>query len=280
MITNKALAKKFETKYSLPVRYFGLSKEQIGSENWKFRRLITNVLVAASSEDNTLAAAEEIFEIYPTAKKLITADRDVLVKILNKNHIRFSVKKAINITKVASIIVNCEGGKVPFERGSLEHMPGVGRHTASIVQALAFGMPAFGVDLHVRRIAKRLGLVTEKASDLSIEKTLSVGVPSQDLGAYSRAFVDFGKETCGATPDCGNCFIKAKCATGSGVAVKAPKTNRVLEYKELKTGKYPVVAGSSEREYIVTVSTAGSPSCNCKGYRFKRTCSHVKEIAA
>jgi len=285
LISNKALARKLTATFasqftSTKNRQFGLPKSKIGSNDWKFRRLITNVMVGGSNEDNVLIAVELIFEKYSNMKGIATATVPALVKIMNANHVRFSSNKAKYIIKIASIILRDHKGKVPSDRDVLEAMPGVGRHVASTVRSLAFDMPSMSVDLHVRRIAKRIGLVGDKASDLKIENVLSKDIDPELLSAYSRAFVEFGKATCSHTPQCGNCSIKSQCATGSGVAVKAPKTIRVLKYKELKTGKYPVVAGSSEREYIVTVSTAGIPSCNCKGYRFRRTCSHITKIAA
>lgn len=280
MITSKALAKKFATKYTLPVRTFGLTKSHIGKSNWIFRRLITNVLVGGSNEDNAINAAEEIFANYSDCYGLAQANNFHIGKILNENQIRFSKRKANNVISVANIISHSEG-EVPSDRNSLEALPGVGRHTASIVQALAFDIPAFGVDLHVRRIAKRLGLVSEKANDLSIENILMEGVAKKDLAAYSRAFVDFGKEVCAKDPDCANCFLRTKCPTSLGTVVVTAKKSaiKITSGAKVADGRYGVVAGSSEKEYFVTVSGA-KISCNCKGYRFKKTCSHVKEIAA
>jgi len=281
IITNKQLATKLTAKYAkefkaVKARTFGLTKKDIGSTEWNFRRLITNIMVSGSLESNVILAAREIFELYPTAQELAEADLAVLIEIMNENKVRFSHRKAGHVIDAAHIIVIKHGGEVPTSRHDLEVLPGVGRHTASTVRALAFNMPDFGVDLHVRRIAKRLQLVDEKANDISIEKTLSKGIAPEDLAAYSRAFVEFGKETCAKEPDCANCFLKSKCPVGTGV--QTPTVSRNIEYRELEAGNYAIVAGSSDKEYTVTVSTSGSPRCNCKGYRFKRTCSHVKAV--
>ena len=281
IIANNELAQLLTSKYksqfkATQTRTFGLAEKDIGTENWKYRRLITNVMVAGSHEDLVISAAIEIFKQFPTMKDLGLATDDPLVKIMNSYHVRFSKTKAKNIRKVASIIANCEDGVVPSKREQLEAMPGIGRHTSSIVRALAFNTSSFGVDLHVRRIAKRIGLVGEKASDLNIEKLLSKGVSADQLPAYSRGFVEFGKQICGATPSCGECCIKDQCATGSNLKVeKVAKKAHV--HGTVKDGRYGIVAGSSEREYFVTVD-GSKVSCNCKGYRFKRTCSHVKTV--
>ncbi len=285
MISNKALARKLTATYesqftSTQNRQFGLPKSKIGSNEWKFRRLITNVLVGGSNEDNVLVAVELIFAKYSNANGIATATVPALVKIMNANHVRFSTNKAKNIIKIANTIFLDHKGTVPSDRAILEAMPGVGRHVASTVRSLAFGMSAMSVDLHVRRIAKRIGLVDDKASDLKIENVLSKDVDSDLLSAYSRAFVEFGKATCSHTPQCGDCPIKSQCATGSGVVTTPVKiTVRAKTAVDVKEGRYAVVAGSSDKEYYVTVKASGI-SCNCKGYRFRRTCSHITEIAA
>ena len=277
-LLNKQISKKLIPEYAdqfkaVKARQFGLPKRQVGTNKWAFRRLITNVMVSGSNEDNVITAAEQIFKEYPTIKDLAIATKSPIVEIMNANHVRFSGRKADNIIDIAVKLITDHAGEVPADFKVLQALPGVGRHTSSTVRSLAFNMSDFGVDLHVRRIAKRIGLVGEKANDIDIEKELIKNVPKEQLAAYSRAFVDFGKETCGADPDCANCFIKNQCNFGSGIK-QAPVSKSKIT---LKDGTFGVVAGSSDREYIVTVK-GSKVSCNCKGYRFKKTCSHVKEI--
>ena len=284
MLDNTQLATKLTKKYSDQFtatrnRTFGLPKARINSNEWIFRRLITNVMVAGSNEDNVITATKEIFKQYPKMKDLAAATQSSLVEIMNRNNVRFSGRKANNIIDIAISIITQECGIVPHDRATLEAMPRVGRHTASTVLSLAFDMPSMGVDLHVRRIAKRIGLVGEKATDKKIEDILSKDVDAELLAQYSRAFVEFGKEICGFDPDCAKCFLKAKCPTAQGTVKVTKKAETVkVSGKKVVDGRYGIVAGSSDREYFVTVS-GDKASCNCKGYRFKRTCSHVKEIA-
>jgi endonuclease-3 len=247
-ISNADLVNKLTKKYKKQFtatrnRTFGLPKARINTNEWIFRRLITNVMVGGSNEDNVIAAATEIFKQYPTMKDLAIATKSPLVAIMNSHNVRFSGRKADYIVDIAIILIEQEGGIVPWESHVLEALPGVGHHVAQTVRALAFDMPSFSVDLHVRRIAKRIGLATEKASDSKVEKALREGIRDCDiLPEYSRAFVEFGKETCAHTPDCANCFIKDECNTGSGV--KADPVEAKVAKRKAKTGKYEVVAGS------------------------------------
>ena len=69
--------------------------------------------------------------------------------------------------------------------------------------------------------------------------------------------------------------MKAKC----GKKEATPKTVKTARAVKTGDGVYEIVAGSSEIAYNVTIKN-GAASCNCKGYRFRRTCSHVKEVMA
>lgn len=274
VMQTKTVASTFAKHYDIPVRAFGLPKSKIGSNEHIFRRLVTNIIVGGTLEDNAINATLDIFEVYKDCNELAKAKHSKLTILLQQNLVRFAERKAAYIINASTDIVKIHNGIVPNDRKELEALPGVGRHVASIVLALGFDEPAFAVDLHVRRIAKRLGLVSEKASDLVIERTLQEGVNPENYGKYSRAFVDFGKEYCGSDTNCSQCFMKAKC----GKKEPAPKTVTANSVKRAD-GVYEIVAGSSEIAYNVTIKK-GAASCNCKGFRFRRTCSHVKEVIA
>lgn len=75
--------------------------------------------------------------------------------------------KAKNIWKLSKILIEKHGGKVPSTFEALEALPGVGHKTASVVMCQAFNEPAFPVDTHIHRCAKRWGLSSGK----SVEQT-------------------------------------------------------------------------------------------------------------
>ena len=75
--------------------------------------------------------------------------------------------KAKAIQRLSEIIVEEHGGKVPCSFEALEALPGVGHKTASVVMSQAFGVPAFPVDTHIHRCAKRWGL----SNGTTVEKT-------------------------------------------------------------------------------------------------------------
>jgi endonuclease-3 len=66
--------------------------------------------------------------------------------------------KASSIWHLSQILINQFGGQVPKDLLSLKSLPGVGHKTASVVLCQAFGIPAFPIDTHIHRCAKRWGL--------------------------------------------------------------------------------------------------------------------------
>lgn len=75
--------------------------------------------------------------------------------------------KAKAIWNLSHQLITRHRGKVPQNFKGLEALPGVGHKTASVVMIQAFHKPAFPVDTHIHRCAKRWGL----SDGSSVEKT-------------------------------------------------------------------------------------------------------------
>lgn len=44
--------------------------------------------------------------------------------------------------------------------------------------------------------------------------------------------------------------------------------------------EYVLIPGKSGRKYTVSICDGGNLICNCTGFGYRRTCSHVKEVEA
>lgn len=73
-----------------------------------------------------------------------------------------SPRKSQAIYGLSEIIMNKHNGEVPNTFADLEELPGVGHKTASVVMSQWFGVPAFPVDTHIHRLARRWGLSEAK----------------------------------------------------------------------------------------------------------------------
>lgn len=202
-------------KYPLPHRLFGLGEDKYGTNEWRIRRVIANIIVGGSREKSALAAVESIFANF-SVKELafprtnIDSNRfDLLEAILTENDIKWAPKKAAFVMKTCEMLQEDFNGIVPENRKDLESLPGVGVHAASVILARAFGyIEEFAVDIHVRRIAKRMGLVDAKATDRTI---IAWGELSLVPSHLSRSFVEFGQKICRFNPSCKKCPFQSDC---------------------------------------------------------------------
>ncbi len=102
-------------------------------------------------------------------------------------------------------------GQVPNNLADLQSLKGVGRKTANVVYAVAFGGQAIAVDTHVFRVSNRLGLV-DASNVLDTEKQLMQVLP-QDKWADSHHYILLhGRYVCKSqNPNCKECSVKQFC---------------------------------------------------------------------
>lgn len=104
-------------------------------------------------------------------------------------------QKAKAIWELSRIILNKFDGKVPQTFEELESLPGVGHKTASVVMAHAFNKPAFPVDTHIHRCAKRWGLSSGK-NVKETEKDLKALFPEKDWIDLHLQMIYFARKYC------------------------------------------------------------------------------------
>jgi endonuclease-3 len=93
----------------------------------------------------------------------------------------------------------------------LTSLAGVGRKTANVVLAFAFGQPAFPVDTHVKRVANRLGLARSDNPD-KVEESLKKVFKKEDWSQAHHWMIWHGRLVCKAQrPLCGECVLADLC---------------------------------------------------------------------
>ena len=108
-----------------------------------------------------------------------------------------SNNKAKAIWNLSEQIINHHNGQVPDTLEELEKLPGVGHKTASVVVSQAFGKPAFPVDTHIHRCAKRWGLSNGKDVKKT-EKDLKALYPEEVWNALHLQIIYFARKFCPA----------------------------------------------------------------------------------
>jgi len=132
--------------------------------------LLIAVLLSAQCTDKQVnKITPHLFKKAKTPSQMIALGVDKIQEIIRPCGL--SGKKSSAIFELSKILLEKHQGIVPNTFEDLEHLPGVGHKTASVVMAQAFHIPAFPIDTHIHRCAKRWGLslsknVTETETDL------------------------------------------------------------------------------------------------------------------
>lgn len=108
-----------------------------------------------------------------------------------------SPRKSAAISELSRLLVERHGGQVPADFAALEALPGVGHKTASVVMAQAFGVPAFPVDTHIHRLAKRWKLSPAK-NVVQTERDLKRLFPREAWNRLHLQIIFYGREHCSA----------------------------------------------------------------------------------
>ncbi len=218
----KADTQDFVSEYNIPdnrhnfERIWALLKEEYPeakpSLNYSnpLELLVATVLSAQSTDVQINKVTEKLFEKYRTAEDYASADLRELENDLYSTG--FYKTKAKNIKTAAQIIVEKYNGEVPKTMKELISLPGVGRKTANIVLARAFGIiEGIAVDTHVKRVSRRLGL-TKNHDPEKIEKDLLSLARKKDLDSISMTLIYHGRKICQARkPKCPSCVVNKLC---------------------------------------------------------------------
>ncbi len=172
--------------------------------------LISTILSAQCSDERVNLVTQVLFQKYKTAEDFAKADLEELAEDIKSTG--FYKQKAKYIKAACEILVQKYQGEVPKNMEALLELPGVARKTANIVLANAYGIvEGIPVDTHVRKVCKRLGLVTSDQPE-KIEKELMNLIAKEDWFIFPYLVQAHGRRVCfGKKPKCEDCFLKDLC---------------------------------------------------------------------
>ncbi len=176
-------------------------------EPWEL--LVATVISAQTTDENVNRATPELFRRYPNPAALAQADPAEVEEVIFSTG--FYRQKTRSIIDLSRDLIERFDGIVPTTIEELVELRGVGRKTASVVLAEAFGQAAIAVDTHVRRLSNRLGLSTN-SDPPKIEVDLKSIFPPVVWGGLSMRLIQFGRDVCVArTPRCFECDLVDLC---------------------------------------------------------------------
>jgi len=175
-----------------------------------YQLLVAVILSAQCTDKRVNLVTKHLFEKYGTPAAMLSLSQEGLEGEIKS--CGFYHNKAKNILAATEILVQRFGGEVPRDRDLLESLPGVGRKTANVVYAVAFGGNAIAVDTHVFRLSHRLDL-SEADTPMGVERDLMAAFPEESWSHLHHLLIHHGRYVCKAqSPRCSECLLTRECA--------------------------------------------------------------------
>lgn len=176
-----------------------------------FESLISTILSAQCTDERVNKVTPALFRAASTPQKLLALGEKKLSAYIKSTG--FYRTKSKSLIGTCRMLVKKYRGRVPNSREELQCLPGVGRKTASVVMAQAFGIPVFPVDRHVLRVSNRLGLAHFNNADKTSEE-LERTVPQKYWIPLHMQLIAHGRKICRPNPKCGVCQLLKQCPEG------------------------------------------------------------------
>jgi endonuclease-3 len=157
--------------------------------------LIAVLLSAQCTDIRVNQVAPRLFERADTPEAMAKLPVQTIQRIIRPCGLGPAKSKAI--ASLSRDLVKKHGGRVPDTFEELEALAGVGHKTASVVMVQAFGRPAFPVDTHIHRLARRWGL-SRGRNVVQTERDLKKLFAPERWGFVHLQMITFGREHCPA----------------------------------------------------------------------------------
>lgn len=203
-----------EERYHFILDYFRKKLPNVNTElhfGSSFQLLVATLLSAQCTDKRINQITPELFKHYPDAASMAKAEVEDVFEYIRT--VSYPNAKAKHLVEMARMLVADFGGEVPDGLQNLMKLPGVGRKTANVLQAVWFGRAAMAVDTHVYRVSHRMGLVPKTANTpLKVEEYLMKHIPQSDIPDVHHWLLLHGRYVCkSARPECEKCFFDQYC---------------------------------------------------------------------
>ena len=205
--------KKKET-YDKLIAFFEQNMPNVETElqyESPFQLLVAVILSAQCTDKRVNIITPPLFRDFPTAEVMAETTPEVMYEYVKS--VSYPNNKAKHLVGMAKMLMKDFGGEVPDNLDDLVKLPGVGRKTANVIQAVVYQKAAFAVDTHIFRVSHRLGLVTNKdTTPYAVEKELTKHFPDEIIPKAHHWLLLHGRYICQArVPKCEKCGIKELC---------------------------------------------------------------------
>jgi endonuclease III len=189
------------------LKQYGNRKHPLDYKN-RYQLVVMVILSARDSDKHINEVAKKLFEVYPSMNILAAANADELRKVIGG--VTNFENKLNWLLKLSNMVG--EDSKIPTTLEELTKLPGIGRKSANVIIRESGGnAEGVIVDLHVVRVAPRIGIATGTNPE-KIEKQIMQLVPQTRWNEVGMAISFLGREICRPTsPKCGVCLMNPVC---------------------------------------------------------------------
>lgn len=173
-----------------------------------YQLLVMVLLSAQDSDANINKIAPTFFEVFPNIESLSISNVDAIIPYISK--VRNFGNKANWLLEIAQKVKT--DAAIPMKLNDLINLKGIGRKSANVILHES-KKPAEGIiaDLHVIRVAPRIGIIPETQDGIKAEKLLMTKLPKSIWNDIGMAISFLGRETCRPKPKCYECLISEEC---------------------------------------------------------------------
>lgn len=201
-------------RYQYIIGYFREKMPEVTTElefGSAFQLLCAVVLSAQCTDKRINQVTPALFRRFPTAAEMAQAQVEEVLEYVKS--VSYPNSKAKHLVELSRMLVDDFGGEVPSSMDDLVKLPGVGRKTANVMQAVWFGRAAMAVDTHVYRVSHRLGLVSAKANTpYKVEQELMRNIPDEVVPNAHHWLLLHGRYVCTSQrPKCAKCDLNYIC---------------------------------------------------------------------
>jgi len=205
---------KKQDLYDNIISYFQREMPNVETElhyDSPFHLLIAVILSAQCTDKRVNMVTPPLFADFPTPEVMAATSDEVIFEYIKS--ISYPNNKAKHLVGMAKMLISDFDGEVPSDLDDLVKLPGVGRKTANVIQAVVYNKAAMAVDTHVFRVSHRIGLVPERCTTpYSVEKELTKHIPAEEIPRAHHWLILHGRYTCQSRkPKCEKCGIKEFC---------------------------------------------------------------------
>ena len=201
-------------RYDYILSYFRQREPNVTTElqfGSAFQLLCATLLSAQCTDKRINEVTPALFAKYPTPELMAKASVDDIFEYVRS--VSYPNAKSRHLVEMSRMLVEQFGGVIPDDPKELVKLPGVGRKTANVLQAVWFGKATMAVDTHVYRVSHRLGLVPKTANTpRKVEDYLMTHIPETDVRDAHHWLLLHGRYVCqSARPKCEKCPFESLC---------------------------------------------------------------------